>query len=60
MLGFRVQGAGFTKNPEPFPGYSFRTRCTKATAIDREQETVSFGGEGLESEAESAPTANVR
>jgi len=33
----------------------------KATALEgREQETVSFGGEGLESEAESAPTANVQ
>jgi small subunit ribosomal protein S2 len=33
----------------------------KATALEgRDQETVSFGGEGLESESESAPAANVR
>jgi len=32
----------------------------KAAAPDREQETVSFGGEGLESEAEPSPAANVQ
>ena len=32
----------------------------KATAPDREQETVSFGGEGLESEAEVSPAAHAR
>jgi small subunit ribosomal protein S2 len=33
----------------------------RATALEgRDQETVSFGGEGVEGESESAPTANVR